>query len=162
MKYLNFLPLFFLLACDNDRQSDNNKKKLTGEWENISLRVTLHTFQGTDSTRLVEVPEGKWEEIMGIRPIRTFYRENGTYNSRHYSLGDSLFYNPSGKWHFSGDSLVMTDTFPENGKTYRYLVRFEDDFAEFIGKEDVDGDGENDDDYHGLQRRVKDSSPGSE
>ncbi|MBL7932771.1 MAG: hypothetical protein JNL60_12755, partial [Bacteroidia bacterium] len=86
-------------------------------------------------------------------PIRTIFRNNHTYNAEHWNLSDSLIYSPAGKWAVYGDSIIMTDTFPSIGQAYRYKIVFKDSLMELYGKEDLDRDGLNDDDYFGIQRK---------
>jgi hypothetical protein len=128
-------------------------EQLHGQWRNVYLKLEMNSYRNSDSTRVFEVSEEDWEARMGIRPIRTFYWADGTFNSLHYNLDDSLVFSPSGKWWLEKDSLVMLDTFPARGAVYKYQVRLYDGIAEFSGIEDSDGDGKKDDLYYGTQRR---------
>lgn len=128
---------------------------LLGEWRNVYLRLTMNSYKDSDSSRVFEVNEANWEAKMNIQPIRTFFRKDGTYNSEHRNLADSMVYNPAGRWVVYGDTIVMTDTFPSIGQAYRYKVILKDSLVEFYGMEDSDRDGKNDDNYFGIQRRQK-------
>lgn len=101
-----------------------------------------------------EANASNWADVIGIKPIITHFRPDGTYNSEHYSKKDSLFYNPYGKWQIVGDSLIMNDT---NGGNTRYAYRAEvkNDTAYFWGMEDFDQDGKVDDKYYGTQIRIQ-------
>lgn len=153
-----FLIVFFLsvTSCEQQKDAEQNKElsdRVVGEWHNLSLKIRMNTLNNTDSTRVFEVDERNWEQKMGIRPIRTIYRPDGSYNSEHRNLKDSIIYNPAGRWIILGDTIIMTDTFPERGPAYKYHVRIKGDIAEFTGIEDCDRDGKNDDHYFGVQRK---------
>lgn len=97
--------------------------------------------------------EHNWETAMKAKPIRTFFKADGTYNSEHRNLNDSIVYNPAGKWSIVGDSLFMMDTFPQEGLSYKYKIKIDGNIAEFRGVEDFDSDGNKDDEYYGSQRK---------
>lgn len=157
IKSVSFAFLLILCVSCNNESSRNfdAEKQLVGEWRNVSLKLTMNSYKGGDSLKVFEVKEGEWEKKMGILPIRTFFRADGSYNSEHRNLKDSIIYNPAGKWEVRGDIIVMTDTFPEKGLSYRYKVVVDNDIAEFSGLEDCDHDGVPDDNYEGRQRRQK-------
>jgi|GEM_PF-650455 len=148
---------FALFACDlhSPHGKNSNKSSLVGEWKNTYMKVTMESFRNSDSTKIIEVDESNWEEKLKAKTVRTFFREDGTYNSEHRDLNDSIFYNPAGKWRIEGDSLYMTDTFPEKGISYTYWLQVNDSIAEFRGLEDFDQDGNIDDQYIGRQRRQR-------
>lgn len=159
-------PLFFALfsalllsSCKNFKQTEASiqtplAEQLVGEWRNIYGKVTLRSADNTDSSRVMEVREDNWEALMNMKPIRTFFKADGTYNSEHRNLSDSIVYNPAGKWKIAGDSLLMVDTMPQAGVSYKYKVIITDSIAEFFGVEDFDRDGVKDDEYYGRQRRL--------
>lgn len=161
MRTLFLITSAFLFSCS---VKENNKKiynPLVGEWRNVSMKVEMPTVNNTDSTSVVEVTEANWEQLMKIRTIQTFFKADGTYNSVHTNLNDSILYNPAGKWLISGDSIIMTDTFPQAGLTYKYRFTVREQnttgkkewLAEFWGIEDFDQDGKKDDSYYGVQRK---------
>lgn len=158
---LSFKILLFiipvLVSCEAEEISENKEleKQLVGEWRNVSLKIKMNTFKNRDTFRIFEVNENNWEAKMRIQPIRTFYRADGTYNSEHRNLKDSLIYNPAGRWAIQGDTIIMMDTFPERALSYRYKIVIKNNIAEFTGLEDCDRDGNADDDYYGTQRRQK-------
>jgi hypothetical protein len=161
MRTLLFVIPAFLLSCS---VKENDKKvfdPLVGEWRNVSMKVEMPTVNNTDSTSTLDVTEANWEQMMQIRTIQTFFKADGTYNSVSTNLNDSIIYNPAGKWSVSGDSILMTDTFPQAGLTYKYRFTLREQdvnskkelLAEFWGIEDFDQDGKKDDSYYGVQRK---------
>ena len=152
-KFLLPALLFLCCACEEPVVEEYSPlaKNLVGEWRNIHLKLDMQTFRNSDSNYVFEVSEQDWEKKMNIRPIRTFYREDGTYNSLHLNLRDSVVYNPAGTWKVVGDSLFMQDTFPVRAEVYRYKLRITNKLAEFTGVEDGDRDGKKDDLYFGRQ-----------
>lgn len=166
MKHLAILFCVSLLfSCQNQQPRQEatealpdeilpaTRGQLLGEWRNVYTKVTMNTYQNSDSTKVLEVEEADWEKVMQAKPIRTFFRQDGTYNSEHRNLNDSIIYNPAGRWTMTGDSLYMTDTFPKRGVSYKYRILLTGDLLEFRGYEDFDQDGMKDDIYHGTQRK---------
>ncbi|MDZ4844868.1 MAG: hypothetical protein SH857_04885 [Chitinophagales bacterium] len=163
------IPLFTIIvllfySCENLKRKEPAQQlpepeqlkyaeMIVGEWRNSYSKIILHTFKNSDSTKVLEVRESEWETVMQSKPIRTFFKADGTYNSEHRNLEDSIVYNPAGKWRIAGDSLFITDTFPKNGISYTYKISIDNDIAEFKGGEDFDQDGFKDDEYYGSQRR---------
>lgn len=159
LKHILYLTSFvFFISCNTEKKQAENKEltsRIIGEWRSVYMKLNMNSFRNSDSLKVFEVSENSWEEKMNIKPIRTIFRKNGTYNSEHWNLSDSLIYNPAGRWVIYGDTILMTDTFPSIAEAYRYKVVFKDSLVEFYGKEDLDHDGLNDDDYFGIQRRQK-------
>lgn len=160
MKYsLVLLSVLGLLSCSNSNKNKEGPVPLIGVWFNTYMKVEMQTYKGTDSTKIMEVTDENWEKMMGIKTIETHFRENGTYNSIHRNLKDSIIYNPAGSWNIKGDSLFMKDTFPEKGLSYKYkfviTTKVNQTFAEFWGIEDFDQDGKKDDFYYGRQSKIK-------
>lgn len=160
MRILYLLLITLSLAsCANDNTSKTETGEaaatdLIGEWNNLSIKVDINSKNNTDSTDTFEAAQPHWEEKLKIRPIRTFFRTDSTWNSAHYNLKDSLFYNPSGKWWINRDQLVMLQTFPSPDTT-TYLLTITKDTATFDAMLDWDSDGKKDDRYFGRQVKVK-------
>jgi hypothetical protein len=155
-KVLPGLLVFLIFSCDQLSMRKENRelsKKLVGEWRNVSIKIKMNSYKNADASKDFEVNEKNWEDKMHIKPIRTFYRENSTYNSEHRNLNDSIIYNPAGKWIILDDTLEMIDTFPQRGKVYKYKLFIRDNIAEFTSIEDCDNDGWSDDNYFGVQRK---------
>lgn len=153
-------PIVFsiLISCNNEEKKERNGEltsRMVGDWRSVSMKLNMNSFRNSDSARVFEVTEENWESKMNIRPIRTIFRADGSYNTEHWNLADSLIYNPAGRWAVYGDSILMTDTFPSIGQAYRYKLVLKDSLVEFYGREDLDRDGLNDDDYFGIQRRQR-------
>jgi len=157
MNYLFVLLVFSIIAsCINakSRTDQQPQHPLVGEWVNTYLRVDMHTYKNSDTTRIMEADESNWEQKLKAKTIHSFYRADGSYNSVHRNLKDSIVYNPAGVWSTKADSLYMTDTFPKHGIKYVYKYKINKSIAEFWGTEDFDQDGKIDDTYYGRQRRL--------
>lgn len=158
MKVLLPLPFLFLFtACSNDAPQINQElsAKLVGEWRSVELKIDMPSYKNSDSLVVFNVKENNWESRFNIRPIRTFYKPDGTYFSHHFNLKDSLIFSPAGKWMIVGDSLHMIDTFPQRGEVYRYKIIFKNNCMELLSLEDCDKDGKADDKYYGKQQRYQ-------
>ena len=167
MRYLKaFLLLSILFSCSprtsesndssdknqddtSDAKIENLKQALTGEWRNVSMKVNITSLNNTSRDSVTDVPEGQWETIMDIKPIRTVFREDGTFRSEYRNLADSIVFVSDGTWSVTGDSLSMT----ESGNTSSYFTRISNGKAEFTGYIDWDQDGKADDLYFGIQEK---------
>lgn len=159
-RFLFFLTLLFIVACNN---ADNNEKKaivpsqeqqLIGEWSNLSIKVDVNSKNNGDTNEVFEADRPQWEEKLKIKPIRSFFRVDSTWNSAHYNLKDSLVYDPSGKWWLSDNKLTMLQLSPSPDTTI-YTFSIKSDTATFEALVDWDMDGKKDDKYFGKQIKVK-------
>lgn len=153
LKCLLVLPALIFLSCNNAKKEKPTTEKLIGEWNNLSMRIEINSKNNLDTNETFEVPMLQWEEKLKIKPIRTFFRADSTWNSAHYTLKDSLFYDPSGKWWMEGDKLVMAQRLP-SADTTTYSLKLVNDTASFEGLIDWDSDGKKDDKYFGQQIKV--------
>lgn len=155
------LLVSFFTACTTDtapEQSTTSKKDLKeilpGVWESVSIKVTMNTADNSDTSRLFEVPEENWERMLGIKPIRTFYEVDNKYRTE-YRNRDSITNLKRGMWNVFGDTLMLI----EPDVTYQYTVKIQDSgLAEFRSILDWDGDGQEDDEYIGIQRYISKST----
>lgn len=153
--FLLIAVITILASCtDSKHESKSLKDELTGDWISNSLKVEMSSANSSNRDSVFEANASNWTNVIGIKPIITHFRPDGTYNSEHYSKKDSLFYNPYGKWQIVGDSLIMNDTTGGNTR-YAYRAEVKNDTAYFWGMEDFDQDGKVDDKYYGTQIRIK-------
>ena len=154
-----FLSLIFLsiYSCSSDATtssstSQNLLESMPGTWETVSIKVTVNTAGGQDSTYIFDVPERDWEKKLGVQPIKTYYEEGdgSTYYSEYIDLDGTLKDETRGKWYVNGDSLRLVTA----DATYEYLVKINGGKGEFYSFLDWDGDGEDDDEYIGIQRKI--------
>lgn len=145
-----FIALTIIVfSCATKKQSD-----LVGAWEIDEMKITMHSFQNTDSVKVIEVNGNEWEEKMKARNIQTYFDNDGTYHSVHKNLQDSIIYDPAGTWRIENDTLIIQDTIPKR-VTYKYKIKVDKFFVEYWGVEDFDQDGKVDDEYYSRQRRIK-------
>ena len=146
-----------LFACNNSKPESEDKLlagQLAGEWNNLSMKITTNSKNNTDSNDIFEVSRPEWESMLKIKPIRTFFRADSTYNSAHYNLKDSLVYNPSGKWWVENKKVYLLQTFPSTDTSF-FTLEINKDTATFMGDVDWDEDGKKDDIYFGRQIKVQ-------
>ena len=156
-KIFIILIAVLFIACNEENKSAeqiSSRQQLIGEWNNLYLKVNINSKNNSDSNEVIEVDRPQWKEKLKIKPIRSFFREDSTWNSAHYNLKDSLVFNPSGKWWIEQDSLVMLQNSPSND-TSRYSLIIKNDTASFEAMLDWDMDGKKDDLYFGKQIRIK-------
>lgn len=160
-KCLFFFALAILLACNENKVAKTGtnegsaSQQLVGEWNNLSIKIDVHSKgNNADSSEMIEVNRPEWEARLKIKPIRTFFREDSTWNSAHYNLKDSLVYDPSGKWWIENNKLVMLQQSPSMDTTI-YAITVKKDTATFEALVDWDMDGQKDDHYFGEQIKAK-------
>jgi hypothetical protein len=134
------------------RNSADLAKELIGEWRNQVVRIKINTMNNTDSSSTMEADTSNWEARLGIHPIRTHFQADGSYYSEYLNLKDSVVRRPTGIWMIHGDSLTMEQQKP-NHSILRLRVGIQRDIATFSGLIDFDGDGKEDDDYYGVQKK---------
>ncbi|UII30862.1 hypothetical protein LVD17_21445 [Fulvivirga ulvae] len=151
----------FTVACESGKKEESEQlkeptvasesvntleKDMVGEWRNVAMKVTI---KGEQADSVVDVPAGKWEEMLKIQPIRTVFNEDGTFSSEYRDLDDAVIMTSAGTWAVNGDTLKMT----QEGTTTYYFTKVKDGIAEFEGNLDWDEDGDADDHYWGKQRK---------
>ncbi|NUO01643.1 MAG: hypothetical protein HUU01_13635 [Saprospiraceae bacterium] len=152
-----FCGLFLLAACSGNiilvpGSSKPLDKRFIGEWRNESMRVECATFRGSDTTFVLDVPAGQWEARMRMQPIRTTYKADGSYVSEYRTLSDSVSLRREGRWTANGKRLILNETQPDK-REYVNEYTISGKRASFSSTLDFDGDGRNDDQYQGVQRK---------
>jgi len=154
---LFFLSLFMLLhSCQSgDKEAGTPppdlKKELPGTWEAVSVKVQVNSAMNKpDSSATFEIKEEEWLDRMGVQPVRTYYQTDNKYRQEFRALNDTLLSISRGVWNTFGDTLMMI----EPTTTYQYTISLKNGLAEFRALVDWDGDGEEDDDYMGVHRKV--------
>lgn len=162
-KFAHYLLLLLLVGCqsgaDPDQQTQEAspvdlKKAIPGVWESVSIRVDVNSFNNTDSSYVFEVPEERWLNTLGVKPIRTYYENDNKYRSEYRDRADSLVNETRGIWNVFGDTLMLIA--PD--ATYQYEVKIEKGLGKFRSLLDWDGDGQEDDEYVGIQRYISRST----
>lgn len=156
------IPILFLSCQPNADQQTNTttaaqvdlKKAIPGVWESVSLQVIVHSVDNTDSSYVFDVPEERWISTLGVKPIKTFYELDNKYRSEYRDRNDSLVNETRGIWNVFGDTLMLIA--PD--ATYQYEVTLKNGLGEFRSLLDWDGDGQEDDEYLGIQRYVSRST----
>ncbi|HEX5112898.1 MAG TPA: DUF5004 domain-containing protein [Saprospiraceae bacterium] len=147
-----------LVSCGSKHKGGETEKSsigehLIGEWQNTYLKVTINSVNGlADSVMVMEADTTNWEHVVHLKPIRTFFQSDGTYQSDHYAVNDSLLFSAKGTWRVSDDTLIMQQTSP-NMATYRLKTEIDNNTVTFSGQLDFDEDGAEDDDYLGTQKK---------
>ncbi len=144
-----------LQYCSSDGQNGHAvlREALVGEWRNVSIKVEINTVNSSDSSTVFKVNEENWVAKLGIKPIQTYFKEDGSYYSEYRTPSDSLVRRPSGTWTVDEDSLIVNQTRPEM-VTYKCHTVVRKNLAEFTCLLDWDGDGKEDDLYFGVQRKA--------
>jgi hypothetical protein len=125
--------------------------QLVGEWRNVYVKIKVNSLK-TGKINTIEADSSNWETRLGIKPIRTHFKNDGTYYSEYRNLKDSIVRMPAGTWFIKGDSLTMLQLKPDKS-TLKVKVSIINNHATFSGMIDFDGDGMANDDYYGVQKK---------
>ncbi len=142
-----------LLACQTKQASQ--KDSLIGTWQNTLLKVELKSYQGVagkDSSFVIT--QQNWEDMLKMKPIKTNYSADSTWQSTYFDLSGKATSVTSGKWWQSGDTLWAHTQIPKDELNF-YLCQVKDNKATFKTTIDWDGDGVADDLYYGEQELVE-------
>ncbi len=147
-----------LFSCTSESSKSNAPQQnllavMPGTWESVSINVRVNSANNQpDSSYVFDVPEKDWRRILGVQPIKTYYEPGAgsTYYSEYIDLDGKITQVTRGKWFVQGDSLLLVT--PE--ASYQYEVLIEGGKGTFHSFIDWDGDGEEDDEYTGVQRKI--------
>ncbi len=155
---IKIIKLFFLLAlvlssCQKSEtpESVDLKEMMPGTWESVSIKVVVNSVSNTDSSYVFDVPEKLWKEKLGVQPVKTYYQaEENKFYSEYIDLDGNITNVERGKWYVFGDTLMRVT--PD--ATYQYEVAISGGVGTFKSMMDWDGDGNEDDEYSGVQRKI--------
>jgi len=134
---------------------------LVGTWDSRYLKVTVNTVQGTDSTGSVNVNPLNYEQIVGLKTARAYFKEDGTYVEHYLKPDGTIAYAQQGYWSIHEDTVVTSVYKPlKSQSVYRYHMKIHGDSAVFTSLMDYDGDGQEDDEFWGVSIRVDKGSIG--
>ncbi|WNJ21011.1 YciI family protein [Pontibacter sp. G13] len=154
MKYLLTFYLSatvgFLLAQESRPISMQN---MSGNWEAESISVSVDGAQGV-SVKTIEANKTDFLQVLGIKTNAGDYHSDSTYTEYYLGEGDSLLAKIEGRWYVSQDSMyAYPEGAPEKANAFR--VRWlDEERAEFSGLVDWDNDGQQDDRFVGISRRI--------
>ncbi len=158
---ISLLLVLFALSCqskktekDDERTSvSGSEDLLTGDWINTYVKIEINSVNNTQQDSVLEAHPDNWESVLKMKPIRTTFRSDGSYQAEYRDVLDSLVYSPEGEWKIKGDSLIMETP----SGVFKYEYDIQEDMVEFKGKIDWDKDGQIDDLYFGKQKRISDN-----
>ncbi|MEM9886551.1 MAG: hypothetical protein AAF849_11720 [Bacteroidota bacterium] len=160
MKNLAKIFLLLLLACQTETTVESEaeseplslqRSDLIGVWEQTSLKVTFNQALGIpDSLRVFEVKEENWEEVLFVKPVRSYFMSDSTYRQDFLDVNNNVYDTQRGLWNIIGDTLMLISP----NASYTYEIRIENGTSQYVGLLDWDGDGMEDDEYQATQRLV--------
>jgi len=143
--------LIFASFSASKKLQNNFTKQLVGEWRNVYVKIIIKNTK-TGSVATMEADSTNWETRLGIKPIRTHFKGDGSYYSEYRNLKDSIIKRNDGTWFIKGDSLTMAQTLPTKSRLTLH-ISITGNKASFHGFIDFDGSGKLDDEYFGMQRK---------
>ena len=146
-------------SCENTPKSSTTentqkidlKESLPGVWESVSFEVTIYSIHNEDSTVVFSVDEANWVKQLGTKPVRTSFYLDNKYQRVFRHINDLPPDTLKGIWNTFEDTLMLI----EANATYQYEVNIQPNgLATFRSMTDWDGDGYEDDEYLGVERKV--------
>lgn len=150
------LSIMLLIACQGQEAKPAEEKgalneALPGAWQSVSVRVLVNSAEGLpDSSYVFEVREEEWAVRLGSQPIQWYFLPDNKYRQEFTALNGQSMSVTKGLWNTFGDTLMLI----EPNATYQYVVSTGKGLAEFRTLLDWDGDGQEDDEYLGVHRKV--------
>jgi len=123
---------------------------LPGTWEAVSIRVDIPTVDSTAVDSVFEVSEEYWVKKYTLRPFITVFQPDKKYRQEFRNNQDSLINEVKGIWNVFGDTLMLI----EPNASYTYEVELARGLMTFSALMDWDADGQVDDTYKGVHRRI--------
>lgn len=153
-----FLAMLVLAACQSESKVEEAKpetldlaKTLPGTWELVSIKVNVNSYENTDSSFVQEITEEQWEKTFYVKPARTYYELDNKYRRAHLDMNEQVMSEARGMWNVFNDTLMMI----EPDATYQYIVSQQPNgLLQFSALLDWDSDGQEDDQYLGVQRYI--------
>ena len=153
---LCLLGLFSACQADNSAADEDTTEtmdltsELPGTWQTIQINVALNTADGLDTFRTESLTEDLWRSTFQMEPPIYYFEPDNKYRRVHRNLNGDVIDEGRGMWTVFGDTLNLT----EPDASYQYIVRAGQGRATFRTFLDWDEDGEADDEYQALQRKI--------
>lgn len=154
------LGMTVLTGCsdsDGQKQNENDqvketdlKKVLEGTWQTYQLNIAVNSADGLDSFRAEYLNQEIWEKEYNIQPPIYYFQADQNYRLVRLSLAGDVISESLGTWDTNGDTLIIVE--PEI--SYKYVVKHGNGRAGFRTIMDWDGDGQADDEYQSIQRKI--------
>ncbi len=154
--FTTLLSLLFLLAACSESEAPavtivDLKKELPGTWDAVSFKYIVRSANNDpELDTIIETREEEWEKRYLTRPPRTFFMLDNKFRKEFRLLNDDTLNATRGVWKVFGDTLMLV----EPDTTYQYSVKIDKGMAQFYRTLDADGDGQEDDEYIEVHRRV--------
>jgi hypothetical protein len=146
------LSCFIAFAAVSQTIQESLSRQLIGEWRDTYVKIIVHHEGKAPVT--MEADSSNWLARLHIKPIRTYFKGDGSYYSIYLNAKDSVVRKTTGLWSIKSDSITMDQRTPDKS-VYRLHVSINKDVASFSGVIDFEGDGKADDEYSGRQGRFK-------
>ena len=163
-KQIAFLLLstLILASCQTEPKNQETEAEtldleqtLPGTWEMVSIRVQVNSFENTDSSYVQEIKEEEWEKVFSVKPVKTYFEVDNKYRRAFFNINGEVVSEDRGMWNVFNDTLMMI----EPNVTYQYIIdQKPSGLLQFYAILDWDSDGQEDDEYLGVQRYVSRST----
>jgi hypothetical protein len=158
-----FFLAFLLLACTffacqetsgdtaGETEIPDYEELLPGTWEAVSMYVEVNSADNvTDSNYVFRINDGDWQNVFSVAPPLTYFERDHKYRIERRDRNEEVMDVSRGIWNVIGDTLMMI----ESNQSFQYVIDYEKGMLYFMGIRDWDDDGEMDDPYQEVRRRV--------
>jgi hypothetical protein len=141
-------------AAENSLNNQTLEQALIGDWQSVSLEITMPSYNNTDSVATLTADPENWGEIMQMQPIITHFRADHTYTADYRNLQGELINQPSGTWKVEGNVLEYRESHPQFMVIRQTVERIDDQTFRFTFNMDYDSDGLQDDTGVGISKKI--------
>lgn len=153
--FFSFVLLgLFVFGCQNENKPEENtapdlKEELLGTWQTVQINVAINSADGQDTFRTESFTEDVWK-VNNIQPPFYYFQPDQKYRCVRKNIAGEIIDEQEGNWKIAGDTLtlMLVDT------TEYYTVKSGSGRATWRNFRDWDDDGEADDEYQELQRKI--------
>ena len=109
------------------------------------------SFENKDSSYVLNIQEEEWDKVYFVQPVKTYYELDNKYRRTYFNVNGEVVSEDRGMWNTFNDTLMMI----EPNVTYQYIISQQPSgLLQFSAILDWDSDGQEDDEYLGVQRYV--------
>jgi hypothetical protein len=143
-----------LTGCQNNSPDEvavapDLKEEMKGTWQTVQINVAINSADGRDTFRTESFTENVWR-ANNIQPPFYYFQSDQKYRCVRKNVAGEVIDELEGSWNVFGDTLVLV----QPDLTEKYLVKSGSGRATWRIFRDWDDDGEADDEYQELLRKI--------
>lgn len=140
----------FIFSCDKN-EKPISMDNIYGTWQYTTLNVKINSLDNSTQDEMFFVLPDEWSVKQGMTPLVTILNKDNTWENQFYTVPDSTFRVSKGTWKIENDSLIFTSG--DSRIAYSFILK--DSLLTIKTILDYDQDGKSDDEYEGVQKKLK-------